>query len=107
MGHIVDENSMALAWMHSASVVQMTGYIVSTWFGYGGWGVNTYLCEEPGAMTFSEAFFANQQALLYTLHSKYGDASELVRQTSEVSRFNLRSRCRGILWRPSLVCCST
>ena len=90
MGHIVDENSMALAWMHSASVVQMTGYIVSTWFGYGGWGVNTYLCKEPGAMTFSEAFFANQQALLYTLHSKYGDASELVRQTSE--------ECRGLIY---------
>ena len=72
IGHILDEDSMALGWMHSACVVQMTGYIEGTWFGYGGWGVNHYLCEEPGGMTFSEAFFANQQALLHTLQSKYG-----------------------------------
>ena len=70
MGHISDENCMALAWMHSACVVQMSGYIVPTWFGYGGWGVNNYLCEEPGGMTFSQAFYSNQQALLYTLHTK-------------------------------------
>ena len=89
MGHISDENCMALGWMHSACVVQMTGYIVSTWFGYGGWGVNNYLCEEPGGMTFSEAFFANQQALLYTLCSKYGDMSE---QASQVGH-----ECEGLL----------
>lgn len=71
MGHISDEDCMALGWMHSACVVQMTGYIVPTWFGYGGWGVNDYFCEEPGGMTFSQAFFSNQQALLYTLHSKH------------------------------------
>lgn len=83
IGHISDENCMALGWMHSACVVQMTGYIVSTWFGYGGWDVNNYLCDEPGGMTFSEAFFANQQALLHTLHSKYGDTSG---QTSQDGR---------------------
>ena len=80
MGHIADENSMALGWMHSACVVQMTGYIVPTWFGYGGWGVNNYLCEEPGGMSFSEAFFANQQALLHKLHSKYGGMGAEVSQ---------------------------
>ena len=74
MGHILDQDCMALAWMHSACVVQMTGYTENTWFGYGGWGVNNYLCEEPGGMTFSEAFFANQQALLHTLDSKYRQA---------------------------------
>ena len=89
MGHIADENSMALGWMHSACVVQMTGYIVSTWFGYGGWGVNNYLCEEPGGMSFSEAFFANQQALLHTLHAKYGAASDQVRQSTH--------ECKGLL----------
>ena len=76
MAHIADENSMALGWMHSACVVQMSGYIVGTWFGYGGWGVHNYLFSEPGALTFSEAFFANQQALLYTLNSKYGEGQE-------------------------------
>ena len=77
MGHILDEDSMALGWMHSACVVQMTGYVVETWFGYGGWGVNNYFCEEPGGMNFSEAFFANQQALLYTLESKYGQTCKV------------------------------
>ena len=76
MGHVSDEDCMALGWIHSACVVQMTAYTESTWFGYGGWGVNNYLCEEPGGMTFSEAFFANQQALLHTLHSKYGQVCE-------------------------------
>ena len=76
MGHIQDEDSIALGWIHSGCVVQMTGYIVETWFGYGGWGVNNYLCEEPGGMSFSEAFFANQQALLYTVESKYGSTYE-------------------------------
>ena len=42
-----------------------------------------YLCGEPGEMTFSEAFFANQQVLLHTLHSKYGDTSG---QTSQDGR---------------------
>ena len=88
MGHISDENCMALGWMHSACVVQMTGYIVPTWFGYGGWGVNNYLCEEPGGMTFSEAFFANQQALLHKLHSEYGNVNE---QTCQVPR-----ECEGL-----------
>lgn len=71
MGHISDENCMALGWMHSASVVQMVGYVVPTWFGFGGWGVHKYFLNNPGSMTFAEAFFANQQSLLHELHSKY------------------------------------
>lgn len=27
----------ALAWMKSANVKQMFGYVVPTWFGFGGW----------------------------------------------------------------------
>ena len=71
MGHVSDENCMALGWMHSASVVQMVGYVVPTWFGYGGWGVHKYFINNPGSLTFAEAFFANQQSLLHELHSKY------------------------------------
>lgn len=48
MGHIADRDSMALGWMHSGSVVQMTGYVVPTWFGYGGWGVHKYFINNPG-----------------------------------------------------------
>jgi len=39
MGRIRDKQSMALAWMGSAGVNQMIGYIVSTWYGKGGWGI--------------------------------------------------------------------
>ena len=56
-------NCMALSWMHSAGVRQMTGYTSSTCFGYAGWGVHRYLWANVGALTFAEAFFANQQAL--------------------------------------------
>ena len=71
MGHITEKNCMALAWMHTSNVVQMTGYINSTWFGYAGWGIHTYFIDNPGMMTFAESFFANQQSLLAKLHREY------------------------------------
>lgn len=67
MGHIDGSNAIALAWMNSAGVVQMIGYTVPTWFGYMGWGVLDYFVEQPGRFTLSEAFFANQQALIWCL----------------------------------------
>lgn len=63
MAHINSDKCMALGWMHSAGVRQMTGYTVESWFGYAGWGVHRYLWANVGALTFAEAFFANQQAL--------------------------------------------
>lgn len=67
MGHIDGPDAMALAFMNSAGVRQMAGYTVLTWFGYGGWGCLDYFVEQPGRYTFSEAFFANHQALLHRL----------------------------------------
>ena len=69
MGHITGKNCMALAWMHSIGIVQMTGYLEPTWFGYAGWGVHKYFINNPGNMTFAEAFFANQQSLLSNLQA--------------------------------------
>ena len=71
MGHISDENCMALGWMHSANIVQMIGYVEPTWFGYGGWGVHKYFVNNPGSLSLAESFFANQQSLLHELHSKF------------------------------------
>ena len=71
VGLISDSSSMALALQHTARVVQLMGYIVSTWFGYGGWGMHRYFFGSPGIYSFSESFFANQQALLATLYTKY------------------------------------
>ena len=62
MGHIDGPDAMALAWMKSAGVRQMLGYIKPTWYGYMGWGVLDYFVEQPGRYTMTEAFFANQAA---------------------------------------------
>lgn len=67
MGNIDRRDCMALAWMNSAGVHQMLGYTVPTWYGYMGWGVLDYFVEQPGRYTFTEAFFANQHALVHRL----------------------------------------
>lgn len=64
MGHIDGPDAMALAWMHSAGVRQMTGYVMDTWYGYAGWGVLDYFVEQPGRFTLAEAFQANNIALI-------------------------------------------
>lgn len=69
MGHISGETCMALAWMRCMGVRQMFGYTVPTWYGYAGWGVHRYLFSNVGRMTFAEAYFASQQALLHRLSS--------------------------------------
>ncbi|MBM4089120.1 MAG: hypothetical protein FJ276_06790 [Planctomycetes bacterium] len=71
MGHIDGPQAMALAFMNSAAVYQMAGYTVPTWYGYAGWGMLDYFVEQPGRFTLSEAFFANQQALLHMLETRH------------------------------------
>ena len=58
---------MATAWMAGGGVRQFVGYTVPTWYGYGGWGVLDYFIEQPGRYSLTEAFFANQQALVWRL----------------------------------------
>lgn len=67
MGHVDGKDAMALSFMNSGGVRQMIGYTKNTWFGYGGWGLLDYFVEQPGRFTLSEAFYANQQALLNRL----------------------------------------
>jgi zinc protease len=62
---------MALAYMNSAGVKQMLGYVTTTSYGYGGWGCLDYFVEQPGRYTFTEAFFANQIALVDRLSSYF------------------------------------
>ena len=73
MGHIDGPDAMALAWMNDAGVKQMIGYTVPTWFGYGGWGVLDYFVEQPGRYTLTDAFFANQHALIHSIETKSGN----------------------------------
>jgi len=76
MGHVLDRESMALAWMNGAGVRQMVGYTVPTWYGYGGWGMLDYFLEQPGRFTMAEAFFANHQALLHRLGTYFPQAAK-------------------------------
>lgn len=71
MGLIRDRQSMALAWMGSGGVDQMIGYVVSTWFGRGGWGTRDYFFGEPGRYTLSEAFFFNNQTIVNELETRF------------------------------------
>ncbi|XP_065900433.1 uncharacterized protein [Dysidea avara] len=109
MGHISEKNCMALAWMHSANVIQMTGYIVETWFGYAGWGVHKYFINNPGMMTFAESFFANQQSLITKLHKDYpefcdksvGEANSVYKKcfnTKATARKEMTRECSGLLY---------
>ena len=67
MGQVDGPDAMALAWMHSAGVRQMAGYLEPTWYGYMGWGMLDYFYEQPARFTFAEAFVANQHALIHRL----------------------------------------
>ncbi len=76
-GDIDKPDCMALAMIRNVNVDMFVGYVVPTWFGYMGWGVQDYYIEQPGRFTVAEAFFANNQALLYLLEkNKNASASE-------------------------------
>ena len=75
MGHIDGPDAMALAWMNSAGVRQMAGYTLPTWYGYQGWGMLDYFVEQPGRFTLTDAFFANQAALVYRLQTCFPDVA--------------------------------
>ncbi len=67
MGHIDKPDCMALAMIRNANVDALVGYVVPSWFGFMGWGVQEYYISQPGRFTVAEAFFANNQAALYLL----------------------------------------
>ena len=97
IGNIDRKNCMALAWMHSVGVVQMTGYLVPTWYGYGGWGVHKYFIDMPGALSFSQSFFANNQSLIYKLHSEYPEAASVTDSGFDPMDMYIDKDCAGLL----------
>ncbi|MBI9018214.1 MAG: hypothetical protein JEZ07_13235 [Phycisphaerae bacterium] len=73
IGHVSDQQCMALAIMRSAGVYQMLGYTVPTWYGYGGWGVKDYFSElQAGRFSLAEANYVNNVALVYELEKTGG-----------------------------------
>ncbi|MCA9059867.1 MAG: hypothetical protein KDA85_15275, partial [Planctomycetaceae bacterium] len=77
MGHIDGSDAMALAWMNDVGVRQMIGYTVVTWYGYAGWGVLDYFVEQPGRYSLTEAFHANQHALMHRLTTNFDDLANV------------------------------
>ncbi len=69
IGNIADpKNAMCLSWLR-AGAVQFVGYTVPTWYGYMGWGIADYFFQLQDTFTFSEAFFLNNQALLWDIEA--------------------------------------
>jgi len=99
MGHVDGPDAMALAFLNSAGIRQMVGYTVPTWYGYAGWGCLDYFVEQPGRFTLSEAFFANEQALIQRL-AEY--APELLRaepapgSTSRQIKLSAQAKSAGL-----------
>ena len=58
---------LALAFMNSEGVDQFVGYTVETWFGQEGWGTLKFWEQSGGRLTLSEAFFLNNQNLLFDI----------------------------------------
>lgn len=109
-GLIDGRDAMAVAWMHSGGARQMVGYVVSTWFGYGGWGVNDYFIGQGGRHTLAESFYLNNQALVHQLETRFPKTAranfeewEIERDESILNRFAEKHRCTekdelGLLW---------
>jgi len=71
IGRVQNRDAFALAMIHSAGTAQMFGYIVPTFNGFMGWGVDVYFSGMRNRYTLSESFFNAEQALIYALKSRY------------------------------------
>ncbi|QDS95145.1 hypothetical protein FF011L_39320 [Roseimaritima multifibrata] len=95
MGHIDGKDAMALAWMNSVGVHQMIGYTVTTWYGYGGWGVLDYFVEQPGRYTLAEAFHANHHALIHRLETGFSNLHQVEGRPGVQLRKPIQTTPRG------------
>ena len=84
MGHLRGPDSMAAAFMKSAGVRQMMGYVEVTWYGYMGWGCLDYFVEQPGRYTFNQAFFANHHALIHRLETCFPGSNDTESSTRAI-----------------------
>ena len=110
MGQIPGRDCMALAFMRTGGVYQMVGYTVSTWYGYGGWGVKDLFFGQPGRFSLAEAFYLNNQALVHRLRTEFPKTAGVrferlnIEQDRRLMAFlarkhGLRSRDEmGLLW---------
>ncbi len=110
IGHVPGRDCMVTAMIHSGGVVQMFGYVVPTWYGKGGWGIQDLVLGQPGRFTLAEAFYLNTQAMLHEIQTRFArsagvdfDRYDLERRPRLIdelaARHNLKDRDElGLLW---------
>lgn len=81
------KESMAVAWMNSANAATMVGYVVTTWHGRNGWGGLKYWLTTPGRYTTAEAFYLNQQDMMYQLNEWNSKLTTLAYPYDEQNEF--------------------
>ncbi len=86
MGRIPRRDCMAIAFMRTGGVHQMLGYTVLTWYGYMGWGVKDLFIGQPGRYTLAEAFYANNQALVHQLATRFPDKAGVDFESFDLER---------------------
>lgn len=86
IGLIPNRDCMALAWMHSGGAYQMFAHIAAQWYGHMGWGMRDLLVDQPGRFNVVEAFYFNQQSLLYRLASEYPRLLNIVVEDFDTQR---------------------
>lgn len=95
------EKSIALAWMNTPCVTSMVGYpSEQVWLGQAAWGGLKFWVTTPGRYTMAEAYFLNQQNILYLLNEfspkllemdydhtwdMYADLSKMVNRIQETT----------------------
>ncbi|MCP4710569.1 MAG: hypothetical protein GY869_18250, partial [Planctomycetes bacterium] len=62
-------NNMVYAWFHTGHAVNMFGYIVTSSYGYMGWGNYERFVHFPGKYSAAETFFITNQSLLYDINA--------------------------------------
>ncbi|MEN6449883.1 MAG: SHD1 domain-containing protein [Thermoguttaceae bacterium] len=77
MGHCIDRDAICLAWMHTAGVTQMIGYTVNQWYPAAGFGTLDYFLSESGRYTLNEAFYLNNQKIVYDLDTRFPKSARM------------------------------
>ncbi|MBI1336471.1 MAG: hypothetical protein GC164_05865 [Phycisphaera sp.] len=71
LGRIDGRESIALALMHTGGVNQLAGYVVSTWYGAGGWGMNKWFFNRGGRFDLAESWYINNQTVVNRLLTEF------------------------------------
>ena len=105
IGLVKNMDCMVLAWLHTGGAYQYCGYTVVTWYGYMGWGISEYFYHLAGRFSFAEAFYLNNQALIFDLENNTpGTDPSGLEYDKDVVAFYGDPACRAHLYWDSIAC---